>query len=305
MTEADKNQNADAQKISDLYARLKQELPASELDQRILALAKQQVAASEYSLETKAPMLSVDKRSWRRWQWPFSIAASVLLVSVIFIDQTSEFMPSSVILAPQEIDELMPNSVKSSLAQDSSNSANLNSEAKIQPEILALSINDDVVDEFKSSVLEEKQAQLQTQPTKLMGQAEREKQKELIERDLVEKQKRVSAAEGESQTQLVLIEIETLQQQLGINQAQLTILQHQEGAKLRSDSLRENNIARFSLNNLKLKELKTQVSQLQDTLFAKMHAYNQQVPSWQASDQLLSLLSREQQQLWLNAQKAP
>ena len=100
-----------------------------------------------------------------------------------------------------------------------------------------------------------------------------------------------------------MLEIETLQQQLSIKQAQLVILQQKEGVKLRPDSLRENNIARFSLNTLKLKELKTQVSELQDTLFVQMNAYNQQVPGWQASDELLSLLSREQQQLWLNARR--
>tara|TARA_R110002153_G_scaffold261898_1_gene422513 strand:+ start:3221 stop:4129 length:909 start_codon:yes stop_codon:yes gene_type:complete len=299
MTEVDKNQQAQQQKISDLYATLKQEQPTAELDKRILDLAKQQVAPRESALETKAQILSVDKRSWRRWQWPLSIAASVMLVSVIFIDQTSKFMPGSVILAPQEINELMPDSAKSSVARDSNNNANLNSEAKEQPEVLGLSINDGAGDELTSTVVEDKHAQLQGE---LAKQAVREKQ-QLTEWALVEKQKRMSAAVSESQTQLVLLEIETLQQQLSIKQAQLVILQQQEGVKLRPDSLRENNIARFSLNTLKLKELKTQVSELQDTLFVQMNAYNQQVPGWQASDELLSLLSREQQQLWLNARR--
>ena len=302
MTEVDKNQQAQQQKISDLYATLKQEQPTAELDKRILDLAKQQVAPRESALETKAQILSVDKRSWRRWQWPLSIAASVMLVSVIFIDQTSKFMPGSVILAPQEINELMPDSAKSSVARDSNNNANLNSEAKEQPEVLGLSINADAGDELTSTVVEDKHAQLQGEQTALAKQAVREKQ-QLTERALVEKQKRMSAAVSESQTQLVLLEIETLQQQLSIKQAQLVILQQQEGVKLRPDSLRENNIARFSLNTLKLKELKTQVSELQDTLFVQMNAYNQQVPGWQASDELLSLLSREQQQLWLNARR--
>ena len=302
MTEVDKNQQAQQQKISDLYATLKQEQSTAELDKRILDLAKQQVALRKSALETKAQILSVDKRSWRRWQWPLSIAASVMLVSVIFIDQTSKFMPGSVILAPQEINELMPDSAKSSVARDSNNNANLNSEAKEQPEVLGLSINADAGDELTSTVLEDKHAQLQGEQTALAKQAVREKQ-QLTERALVERQKRMSTAVSESQTQLVLLEIETLQQQLSIKQAQLVILQQKEGVKLRPDSLRENNIARFSLNTLKLKELKTQVSELQDTLFVQMNAYNQQVPGWQASDELLSLLSREQQQLWLNARR--
>jgi hypothetical protein len=302
MTEVDKNQQAEQQKISDLYATLKQEQPTAELDQRILDLAKQQVVPLESALETKAQILRADKRSWRRWQWPLSIAASVMLVSVIFIDQISKFMPGSVILAPQEINELMPDSAKSSVARDSNNNANLNSEAKEQPEVLGLSINDGADGELTSTVIEDKHAQLQGEQTALAKQAMREKQ-QLTERTLVEKQKRESTAVGESQTQLVLLDIETLQQQLSIKQAQLVILQQQEGVKLRPDSLRENNIARFSLNTLKLKELKTQVSELQDTLFAQMNAYNQQVLGWQASDELLSLLSREQQQLWLNARR--
>lgn len=302
MTEVDKNQQAQQQKISDLYATLKQEQSTAELDKRILDLAKQQVALRKSALETKAQILSVDKRSWRRWQWPLSIAASVMLVSVIFIDQTSKFMPGSVILAPQEINELMPDSAKSSVARDSNNNANLNSEAKEQPEVLGLSINADAGDELTSTVVEDKHAQLQGEQTALAKQAVREKQ-QLTERALVERQKRMSTAVSESQTQLVLLEIETLQQQLSIKQAQLVILQQKEGVKLRPDSLRENNIARFSLNTLKLKELKTQVSELQDTLFVQMNAYNQQVPGWQASDELLSLLSREQQQLWLNARR--
>jgi hypothetical protein len=303
MTLADKNQQAEQQEITDLYARLKQEQPASELDQRILALAKQQLVTSESAfnqvptLEAKAQ--SVAKSRWRRWQWPFSIAASVMFVSVIFIDQTSVFMPNSAVFAPQEISEMMPDSVKSSVALDSSNHALLKSDEKAQQGTLVHSLNDDSAEELERRVVVAQQQHVEQ--ANAAPQEMRQKQL-LAERSFAEKQKRVSAAESESQVELALLKIAQLQQQLRAKQTQLVALQQQAGIKGTADNFSESTLTRLSPSNLKLTELKVQISELQDSLFSQMRAYNQQVPSWQASDELVSLLSVEQQQAWLSTQ---
>lgn len=55
-------------------------MPSEELDKQILARAEQSISKPHTGV-----------RYWRKWQWPFSIAASVVLVSLIYFDNLSMF----------------------------------------------------------------------------------------------------------------------------------------------------------------------------------------------------------------------
>ncbi|GAA0852694.1 hypothetical protein [Aliiglaciecola litoralis] len=71
-------------KLSQVYAQLSDEQPCKSTDEAILALAELQV--KQRSL---APDSSPSQ--WRKWQWPTSIAASVIFVSVIVYTQYGQF----------------------------------------------------------------------------------------------------------------------------------------------------------------------------------------------------------------------
>jgi hypothetical protein len=108
--------------ITTLYQDNATEIPGAAIDQKILDLARQKLVTN---VNSTAP-----KFSSRKWHWPVSIAASVMLVSVIFINNQSVFLdPAETILiddksanadslaqpiATQSIQESLPVSVESS-----------------------------------------------------------------------------------------------------------------------------------------------------------------------------------------------
>lgn len=73
--------------ISQLYRQGATEQPDTSLDELILARAKQ---VSEQHNPPKPKI-----RSWRNWHWPFSVAASALLVSLLYLGNLSEYHPIS------------------------------------------------------------------------------------------------------------------------------------------------------------------------------------------------------------------
>lgn len=75
---------ADDPNISKLYKDTATEMPSAGIDQKILDHARHNVVSNPHS---KTP-----KFSSRKWQWPISIAASVMLVSVIFINNQQVFI---------------------------------------------------------------------------------------------------------------------------------------------------------------------------------------------------------------------
>lgn len=71
--------NKDEQQVSEFYHAQDSEKPSNELDMKILAQARENM-----------PVYS----QWRKWQWPASVAASVVFVSVIMFTQYSSFSPN-------------------------------------------------------------------------------------------------------------------------------------------------------------------------------------------------------------------
>ena len=89
MTQDKQASHPDDQALSELYQALKVEQPSDALDQAILARARQQ--AQQPGTLRPVSTIKHTKPAWRRWQWPLSVAASVCLVSVIFISQYQSF----------------------------------------------------------------------------------------------------------------------------------------------------------------------------------------------------------------------
>lgn len=77
--------------ISSLYQQQSTELPSAQIDANIASMAKQHLAENPKVINPKFAR----KFSALKWQWPVSIAASVMLVSVIFVNNQSEFIPHS------------------------------------------------------------------------------------------------------------------------------------------------------------------------------------------------------------------
>lgn len=85
MTQSEPNDpNISDLSISRIYQESATEMPGASIDQKILNLAKQNLRSKP---NTKTPNFSS-----RKWQWPISIAASVMLVSVIFIHNQPVFL---------------------------------------------------------------------------------------------------------------------------------------------------------------------------------------------------------------------
>ena len=69
----------DELRISEFYHNQDADKPSNELDKIILAEAQQAIPV---------------KSQWRKWQWPASVAASIMFVSVILFTQYSSFNPN-------------------------------------------------------------------------------------------------------------------------------------------------------------------------------------------------------------------
>ena len=82
MTTNDHSTSPDEQKITQLYQTGATEQPSSLLDQKILNQAKAALPGVKPSTNSEQ---AIRPKTWRKWQWSGSIAASVLRVSWLFM----------------------------------------------------------------------------------------------------------------------------------------------------------------------------------------------------------------------------
>ena len=100
---------AHEKKISELYQNNKQrqlELPSAQLDSAIMAMAKQQLADNSRLFSDSATLSqqsSANKNTQvatkNSWKWPFSLVASVGLLSVLMLTQRDYFIhPNDIVV---------------------------------------------------------------------------------------------------------------------------------------------------------------------------------------------------------------
>jgi hypothetical protein len=294
MTQQNKNEQIEQQKISNLYQTLKVEQPSNELDQHILNLAQQQVLQST----TENTVLKTEK-SWRRWQWPMSIAASVMFVCVIFIDQFETFTPQSTVLTPIDQSDLILNSPMPSVesAEKPLTQAQPN-EGEQESALMVRSQNKDkneVLERLTVRAEQDREQAMQAFAAKKTEERQRVKVADTIQ---AEKQKMLTTKTEVAEPTLNLVKINQLKQHLIAKFAQLSTLHQQKYGTLDQDNFTDNTVARLSIKKLKIQELKVEITELQAQLVLQMRDYYHLQPSWQVSDELLKLLSIEQQESW-------
>lgn len=98
MTNEPKNSPSDPD-ISDLYASMAIEQPSTATDEAILQAAKRHANKANSQSQT-----NIKIKTWRKWQWPTSIAASVVFVSVIMYGQFNQFDPNLAVPSSAPVD---------------------------------------------------------------------------------------------------------------------------------------------------------------------------------------------------------
>ncbi len=98
MTNEPKNSPSDPD-ISDLYASMAIEQPSTATDEAILQAAKRHANKANSQSQTNSKI-----KTWRKWQWPTSIAASVVFVSVIMYGQFNQFDPNLAVPSSAPVD---------------------------------------------------------------------------------------------------------------------------------------------------------------------------------------------------------
>jgi hypothetical protein len=94
MTQHSNDQDDNDLELSRLYQKVSDELPSSELDKNILWQAKQaaerQQLNKDSDVDKRSYRQSKESRFWFKWQWGGSVAASALLLSVIWFANTPD-----------------------------------------------------------------------------------------------------------------------------------------------------------------------------------------------------------------------
>ena len=283
-------------KITELYQSLKVEQPSPQVDQSILAQARLQVKSHSNEVGKSTPTATHHNKAtknWRQWQWPVSVAASVLLVSVIFINQYQFFTASQQIYpeaTPAEVETFSaPRSTQ--VMADSAKAQEFNAE-KAQSAHQA-----DREQEAMSGLRSAQFDALQSEQQKAKNAQ--------IERQTLAKQQittQMAPAPEKALNQLVNAQIEQLQNKLVAKFAllahsrkkQATLFDEQQGAQL-SDTNGSNS---DSVIQSEKPELEQQISELQIRLFKQMHSKLALQTEWQAPQAVVDLLTEQQQAQW-------
>ncbi|MDP5131811.1 MAG: hypothetical protein NWQ54_13070 [Paraglaciecola sp.] len=290
MNQDDKTPSLEPQDISELYQTLKTEQVSEATDNRILALAREGLKTGVSPNMQKHQHLDKPKTNslWRRWHWPLSIAASVMFICVIFIQQYDMFKPHSTALAPQDFSDIVSGAQRPAPAGAQSIDAQ---KALAETEALALKHNSDEpthqdTDRFAETAKQALQAR----------QAEQKKRIVMADKAPI-----TAATEQGIAAQHIPPDWEKIEQlQLQINAKQVRLFEHNQSINSwPQEGVAPDNLM-TSLNEKQdaLVQLKQDINQLQIELFKQMVVYQQHNPAWQAEPETLRLLSVEQQLAW-------
>lgn len=305
--------------ISELYAQLKQDLPPKHLDQSILKVAQQQLKIQNKSSGTNDPKVLAHS-AWRRWQWPMSIAASVVFISVIFIGQQSFFIEQSFVTPNQTALSPAPAPIKplTNLANNGERGQLINSQSgskdndisqrsvlsigsleKVEHISVAASRTDTpTLDNITVTGQRSVQAQQQQaaqkqeqQKAQIMADKSQQKTRHLPSLD-------TSKTPSKDNQQLAVIDqqLEQTAEKLALKLQALSELKRQS-TQLR-DTFSQMKVAPLSLAQLERNKLDNDIATQQHSLFELMQQKRANEPHWLASPELVNLLSREQQAQW-------
>ena len=316
--EFDKHQS-EHDKISELYHSLKHELPPPQVDQSILARAKSSCAPANGALAGTGALSKTDTTAaktasqlktvsaWRQWQWPVSIAASALLVSVIFIDQysvltdTEATYPEAV---PLEIEAFSvpapPPSLPDNAATMQQDSKN---EQRARP---AVSVSPEIAEQQSAYLAARREAQQSAEAERVQRQhVAQQSQKALQDmamqhREDVIASKQIARSKPADLSRVVASQIEYLQNKLANKQAMLATINKKQAKILRDGALALQSETSVSLILAEQQELEQQIADLQSQLIKQMGNKQRLQPDWQAPQNLLDLLSAGQRAQWLN-----
>lgn len=289
--------------VSAIYAKLKTEQPSKDLDEAVLALAKQQLEQGvESSKNTPSKTRNtLAKSNWRRLQWPLSVAASVLLICVIFIGQYAFFTTEQDVysgdipyaLAPQS-DLVMPSNqetlVQTLKIQESANDLSTLGKplrsAKIAPESEMIIVQgskgarSEQLDKAESLYLKKQQALEQ-------GLSKQNLPHNMA---ITAHQSLKNNSKDLQQVEQTLLQV---QEQLEAKVSRLAALKQ---ADTQNDA--QSNVQVLPL--LKQQDVQGDIGELQQQLLSIMQQKLALSPQWQIPEDMLNLLTAKQQAQWHN-----
>ena len=276
MTKGSENLHPEQSSISTIYQSLKVEEPSAQIDDNILAQAKLQI---ESQLHKEEKITSIKTRSsWRKWQWPVSVAASALFVSLIFVGQYEFFSANHAVYPDAE-----------------------------QTEIEAFKLEkpaQSMHDKASSMQLDAEQAEVTVQ---VMGQrlAKEQAQQFVTEQQAVQQTRKLMAAPNQEPSYIVSAQIAQLQHELTAKFDLLIAVNNKQKDLFTDSVLAELTEANSSVTNAEKHELQEQITVLQSELIKQMQNKLKIQPDWQVPQALLDLLSPAQQAQWaaLNKQE--
>lgn len=269
MTKGSENLHPEQSSISKLYQSLKVEEPSAKIDENILAQAKLQLE-SQVNMGDKVRLIS-SRRSWRKWQWPVSVAASALFISLIFVGQYEFFSANHAVYPDTEQAEI----------------------EAFKLEKTAQSMHD----KASAMQLDAEQEQVTVQ---VMGQrlAKEQAQQFVTEQQAAQQTRKLMAAPNQEPSYIVSAQIAQLQHELTAKFDLLTAVNNKQKDLFTDSALAELTEANSSLTNAEKQALQEQITVLQMTLLEQMYKKLKIQPDWQAPQALLDLLSPAQQAQW-------
>lgn len=294
MTKEFENLHPEQSTISKLYQSLKVEEPSAKMDENILTKAKFQLESQVHKSSKITPINT--RRSWRKWQWPVSVAASALFVSLIFVGQYEFFTNNYAVYpdAEQVGIEAFEMTKPAPSVHDKPSALSLDAEhedVKVQAIAMAQRL-----------AKEQTQTGQDAASSRLQQREQEQGQQFAIEQHDAQRTRMKMTSALKDQNYIVSAKIAQLQHELNTKSELLASVNKQQ-VKLFTDTLAELTEVKTSLAKVEKHELEEQITLLQIELLEQMHKKLKIQQDWQASKVLLDLLSPAQQAQWPSQNK--
>jgi hypothetical protein len=287
MTKESKNLHPEQSTISKLHQSLKVEEPSAQMDKTILTKAKLQLESQIPKVDKVTPINT--RRSWHKWQWPVSVAASALFVSLIFVGQYEFFTNNQGIYPDAEQAGIEAFDMAKPVQSVHDKPSALPLDAEHEDEVVQVTA--------QRLAKEQTQTGLDATSSRLQQHEQEQGQQFATEQHDAQRAKMKMASALKDQNYIVSAQIAQLQHELNTKSELLASVNKQQ-VKLFTDTLVELTEAKTSLAKVEKPELEEQITLLQIELMEQMHKKLKIQQDWQAPKALLDLLSPVQQAQW-------